>query len=364
MKKYFSSSRLSKRFVRLSSILFTVSAFSYSNVAFADVEGIPSNPDFPNAQYPYAQVPDGCSGWQSTREVRDTWGPVSFTGACDNHDRCYYTRGSNWNTCNERFYADLRASCERDLRTSTQVPAPTLSDPFRTRRVDLPPDPVRLSACYTLASGYYAGVQAGVLLDVFNEAQNKQRRYEDWVASVRNPSLARSPVFDASFYLTSYGDLRSAFGSNQESAKNHWLRNGIREGRRSSPAFDVQYYLGIYPDLQNAFGANNYAAAVNHWLSNGIREGRKSSLVFDVQYYLGRYPDLQNAFGRNNYAAAINHWLSNGIREGRQGSANFDPRYYLSNNLDVARAFGANNYQGAITHYLTNGRREGRRGTP
>lgn len=177
-------------------------------------------------------------------------------------------------------------------------------------------------------------------------------------------SLVRAPVFDASFYLASHGDLRNAFGSNQESARNHWLSNGIREGRRSSPAFDVQYYLGSYRDLQNAFGANNYAAAVNHWLNNGIREGRRSSLVFDVQYYLGRYPDLQNAFGRNNYAAATNHWLSNGIREGRQGSADFDPRFYLSNNPDVARALGTNNYQGAITHYLTNGRREGRRGTP
>jgi hypothetical protein len=75
------------------------------------------------------------------------------------------------------------------LRTSTQVPAPTLTDPFRTRRVDLPPDPVRLSACYTVASGYYAGVQAGVLLDVFEEAQDKQERYEQWVASVRNGSV-------------------------------------------------------------------------------------------------------------------------------------------------------------------------------
>ena len=179
-----------------------------------------------------------------------------------------------------------------------------------------------------------------------------------------NPNLGRTPVFDASFYINVYGDLRNAFGSNQESARNHWISKGIKEGRGSSPAFDVRYYLEIHADLQNAFGRNNYAAAVNHWLSNGIREGRKSSLVFDVRYYLGRYPDLQNAFGRNNYAAAVNHWLSNGIREGRQGSADFDPRYYLSNNPDVARAFGANNYQGAITHYLTNGKREGRRGTP
>lgn len=74
------------------------------------------------------------------------------------------------------------------MRTSTRVPAPTLRDPLRTRRVDLPPDPARLSACYTIASGYYAGVQAGVGIGVFRKAQDKQRRYEAWVANVRNPS--------------------------------------------------------------------------------------------------------------------------------------------------------------------------------
>lgn len=101
--------------------------------------------------------------------------------------------GSNWQSCNERFYSDLRAACERDLRTSIQVPAPTLSDLFRTRRVDGPPDPVRLTACYGIASTYYTGVQAGVVkikkwLDTFNKAQDKQRRYEEWVARIKNSS--------------------------------------------------------------------------------------------------------------------------------------------------------------------------------
>jgi hypothetical protein len=368
MRKYVSKAHVIGKFIRLSSIFITIVSLSYSNTAHADINGIPFNPDFPNAQYPYAQAPDACSGVtnrpDSNGEIRDTWGPVDFRGACNRHDNCYYTVGSNWNTCNERLYSDLRASCERDLKISFNVPAPTLRDPLRTRRVDGPPDPVRLTACYTIASGYYAGVQAGVGVGVFDKAQAKQRRYEEWVASVRNPSIASSPIFDADFYLMSYGDLRNAFGTSQESARNHWLSNGIREGRRSSSAFDVQFYLGKYPDLQNAFGANNYASAVNHWLSNGIKKGRRSSLVFDVQFYLGKYPDLQNAFGANNYAAAVNHWLSNGVAEGRQGSADFDPKFYLPNNPDVARAFGANNYKGAIEHYLSNGRAEGRRGIP
>ncbi|WP_449420615.1 tachylectin-related carbohydrate-binding protein [Phormidium nigroviride] len=191
MKNCFPPSLL-RKIIYLSSISLAVGAFNYSNISYADVEGIPYNQEFPNAQYPYAQAPDGCSGWQNTRQVRDTWGPVNFTGSCDNHDRCYYTLGFNWNTCNERFYSDLRAACERDLRV--WVPPVTVKGVTITPGFHTPPEPASLRACYAIASGYYGGVQAGVLLDVFNEAQNKQRRYEEWVASIRSPSLVSSDL--------------------------------------------------------------------------------------------------------------------------------------------------------------------------
>jgi hypothetical protein len=199
MQKYFPKSQGIDKFIRLSTLFTTIVTLSYSNTAQADVNGIPSNPDFPNAQYPYAQAPDGCSSWDSDHPeyMRDTWGPVDFSGGCNTHDKCYYTLGSNWQSCNERFNSDLRAACERDLRTSIQVPAPTLTDPFRTRRVDGPPDPVRLPVCYGIASTYYTGVQVGVVkikwADTFNKAQDKQRRYEEWVSSIRNASASNQP---------------------------------------------------------------------------------------------------------------------------------------------------------------------------
>ncbi len=196
-------------------IIFTVT-FGFSYIAHAAVNGIPYNPDFPKAQYPYAQAPDGCSGWQSTKEVRDTWGPVDFRGPCNTHDKCYYTLGSDWKSCNQKFYSDLRAACERDLRTSIQVSAPTLSNPLRTRRVDGPPDPTKLRTCYTLASGYYAGVQAGVVLKVFKEAQAKQRRYEEWIAQIRN-SPNNQNYFAAIARAEKTGRLGWAWGHRSQS---------------------------------------------------------------------------------------------------------------------------------------------------
>src|SRR5262245_16355408 len=52
---------------------------------------IPWNGDFPCAEYPYGQYPDGCSGLSDPEQVIDTWGPVNFEDACNNHDQCYYT---------------------------------------------------------------------------------------------------------------------------------------------------------------------------------------------------------------------------------------------------------------------------------
>jgi hypothetical protein len=161
--------------------------------ANADINGIPYNGRFPDARYPYAKAPNGCGpGFtRDRREIRDTWGPVDFTGACNTHDKCYYTNNSDWNTCNERFYSDLRAACERDLRIPVSRPNPSLTNPLRTKVVVyLPPDPVRLGACYSIASSYYAGVQLGVAIDVFKDAQALQKAYTEWTASLGGPVLS------------------------------------------------------------------------------------------------------------------------------------------------------------------------------
>ena len=306
--------------------------------------------------YPYAKRPNGCSIPEGRPGEYDNFGSLgydfSFTDVCNDHDRCYYTFGTTPSQCNLAYKRDLLKVC-RDGIFQRLTPQDILTVGASRQAA--------VSNCLSRAETMSTAVIAAQS-KYHSEAQSIQKAY---LARVDEIFFSASfPVFDADFYLMSYGDLRNAFGGNQSAAKKHWLSNGINEGRRSSSAFDVRYYLEKYTDLQNAFGNSNYAAAVNHWRSNGISEGRRSSLVFDVRYYLEKYTDLQNAFGNSNYAAAVNHWLSNGIQEGRQGSPDFDPKFYLSNNPDVASAYGANNYKGAIEHFLEYGKGEGRRGTP
>lgn len=83
--------------------------------------------------------------------------------------------------------------------------------------------------------------------------------------------------------------------------------------RTALQVLDVGYYRRTHTDLPRHWGDGNI---YEHWLRNGMAEGRQSAADFDVRSYLGRYPDLRRAFG-DDHASAIAHWLRHGRAEGR-----------------------------------------------
>lgn len=117
--------------------------------------------EFKNAQHPYAKKPDGCSGISSPKEVRDTWGPVKFTKACNEHDKCYYTEGSKAEDCNSEFFTNLLVACAQAKIKDRDTKA----------------------ACTVLAASYAAGVELGVKAGMFKDAQKLQRSYNEWYRS-------------------------------------------------------------------------------------------------------------------------------------------------------------------------------------
>ena len=195
-----------------------------------------------------------------------------------------------------------------------------------------------------------------------------------------------SPVFNASYYLSRYVDLRNAFGSNSSQAFNHFINYGIKEGRQACSAFDINIYKANYSDLRKAFGNDNMSY-VKHYLQFGIKEKRVAnklisgtqttntntattanstykyngldfSPVFNASYYLGMYSDLKKAFGSNS-SQAFNHFISNGINEGRQACSTFSVSIYKANYADLRSAFGSNNMS-YVMHYLQYGIKEKR----
>lgn len=101
--------------------LFIAVSTTISNVSQAEndpsgeVDGIPIpyNGTYPDAQYPYYSVPNGCGspGPPDTSWVPEKWGAADFTEACDYHDSCYMTLGENKYVCDEKFFIDMQSAC-------------------------------------------------------------------------------------------------------------------------------------------------------------------------------------------------------------------------------------------------------------
>jgi hypothetical protein len=132
----------------------------------------------------------------------------------------------------------------------------------------------------------------------------------------RNVLFNTADVPNGSGVWTLRGVLRHELG-HYAAARNHWLANGINEGRRASREFDAAFDLAFNADVRAAYGATTYAGALDLWLVAGISEGRRSAADFDLKAYLARYPDLRAAYGDTNYAAALFHWRTAGASEGR-----------------------------------------------
>ena len=130
-------------------------------------------------------------------------------------------------------------------------------------------------------------------------------------------------AFFPEYYLSKYGDLRAAYGTDQGAAWQHYLGWGIQEGRSGNPFFDPPFYRALNPDL----GSFNGAALLEHWIRNGISEGRFGSRYFCIHHYIEASPDLKAAFG-TNFEAAFEHWKTNGNVEGRITSPNGKMRIY------------------------------------
>lgn len=83
-----------------------------------------------------------------------------------------------------------------------------------------------------------------------------------------------APVYNCDFYM-GYADLKKAFGSNRAKYLEHFVNNGMKEGRQASHDFNVTIYKENYEDLRKAFG-NNLKSYYLHYIDHGKSEGRNA----------------------------------------------------------------------------------------
>jgi glycosyltransferase involved in cell wall biosynthesis len=151
--------------------------------------------------------------------------------------------------------------------------------------------------------------------------------------------IAKSGLFDASYYASQYPDIAQAGVSGLE----HFFDFGYREGRRPNLYFDPQWYLSQNPDVQEAA-----LQPLTHFASYGDIEGRRPSLLFDASWYRKEY-SLGEA------ESTLSHYLKNRTSCRFSPIADFDVQYYASSYPDVAAA-GIDPFE----HFVLYGYREGR----
>lgn len=79
--------------------------------------------------------------------------------------------------------------------------------------------------------------------------------------------------------------------------------------------YNYQDYLNCNPDLATQFGANQ-KALFEHFVTQGMKEGRQGSAEFNLNAYKANNPDLVAMFGNDN-VKYYEHFISSGRAEGR-----------------------------------------------
>ncbi len=111
-------------------------------------------------------------------------------------------------------------------------------------------------------------------------ADGSLRNVWNGIALVYDPQMP-SYVFDSKYYYDNYPDLQTAIGYNENALLNHFMENGIKEGRRASTTFDIDFYLNQNADLKAAFGTDR-KAAMEHFLALGYKEVRATAPYKDI----------------------------------------------------------------------------------
>lgn len=87
--------------------------------------------------------------------------------------------------------------------------------------------------------------------------------------------------------------------------------------------YDKDAYLALNPDVAAAYGGND-SKVLDHFLTQGINEGRVASTTFDVNSYFLQNADLRAKFGLD-MPRYYHHYVNLGIMEGRSPVGYSDP---------------------------------------
>lgn len=120
-----------------------------------------------------------------------------------------------------------------------------------------------------------------------NSYSTKSKNYNNTEQNVSNQSSGKQSsvvitdtsydnvAFNASYYANKHSDVYKAYGDSAKDLYNHFIKNGIYEGRQSSEQFCITVYKDNNQDLIDAFG-DDLIKYYNHYIEFGVNENRVS----------------------------------------------------------------------------------------
>lgn len=94
--------------------------------------------------------------------------------------------------------------------------------------------------------------------------------YDYYAALLNN----MTPVFDTDYYYLYNTDISSILGNDKITLLNHFLTQGMAEGRQGNETFHVRSYISTNPDLIPLY-SNDLSQYYMHYINYGQYEGRK-----------------------------------------------------------------------------------------
>lgn len=221
----------------------------------------------------------------------------------------------------------------------------------------------------------YEGFSATFSYEVITKPEQPKPEEPEIQGTTVYNGVDYSAIYNYSYYIKNYPDIKKAFGSDDKAALAHFVNYGMKEGRQAKSDFNVYSYAYKYADLRNAY-KNNLKSYYMHYINYGKREKRVAvgttefknyctvyngvdySSVYDCNYYVNKYKDIKNAYKLDD-AKILAHFVNYGMKEGRQGSARFDVMSYAYKYADLRNAY-KNDLKKYYMHYINYGKKEGR----
>lgn len=92
-----------------------------------------------------------------------------------------------------------------------------------------------------------------------------------------------SLIFDYNYYYDKYPDLHASCGKNPFKLFQHFMNNGMREGRQGNKAFNVYNYAANNLDLIVRYGTSDLSLYYIEYITEGYEDGRNCLHPYDPE---------------------------------------------------------------------------------